>query len=96
MQGTIIDFKEDKSRDGISYPAIVSYTTISGDKVIATSKTSSNVKPRIGKIVSIIYSPTNPSEFYFLPSTLPITMGFSILSFGAGGILSIMQLIRAV
>ncbi len=96
VQGKIIDFTEDRSGEGVTYPGVVSYTTISGEKVIATSKSSSGIKPSIGKEVWVVYSSSNPSHFYFQRSNVPFLMVSFILMFGVAMILLIVELCKVV
>ena len=96
VQAEIIDFKEDTSGDSTTYPAVVSYTTIEGEKIIATSRSSSNARPPVGKKVWIIYSPADSSHFYFQRSAVPYLMTFSILGFGAGMVLMMVELFKLI
>lgn len=96
VQAKIEDFKERRSGDGVTYPAVVSYKTNTGEKIIATSKTSSFMKPSIGKEVWVIYSSSDPSQFYFRNSMVPFFMIFIILIVGSVSIFLIAQLFKII
>jgi hypothetical protein len=65
VQAEINDFKEVAgSGGGITYAAIVSYTTVEGEKIIATAKISTGSRPSVGKEVWIIHSPGSLTLLY--------------------------------
>jgi hypothetical protein len=76
---TITDFKEQKSDDGVTYPAIVSFTTQTGQKITANSKHSFGFKPTVGKEVWIVYSIDDPTDFFFLKSVVPFFNALTIV-----------------
>jgi Protein of unknown function (DUF3592) len=96
VKGEIIDFNEQNSDGDVFYPAVVSYTTIHGQKITATSRTASSVKPSIGKEVWVFYSPSDPSHFYFHKSHIPYISTLAIISFGTGIILLSLELFKIV
>ena len=95
VEGEIIGY-EKKIDDGITYPAIVTYTTFEGQKITATSGTSSSIKPSIGKRVWIVYDSSDPTTFYFQKSSVPYISVVFIISFGGAGIFVIVELLKVL
>jgi hypothetical protein len=96
VQGRIIGYEEDSSGDGTTYPAIITYTTIEGEKITGTSISSNGEKPTIGKEVWIVYDPNNPSYFYLQKSSVStlIALNIGIVMFGVGMILLIVEMYK--
>ena len=96
VKGKIVGFKEDKSGDGVSYPAEVDYKTLADERIIATAQHSTGVKPTIGNEVWVVYNPDDPSHFYLQNSDLHIVLPVVVIAFGVGVIMSIVGFFELV